>query len=231
MARLRTFMDDHLQNNNESDTELNKSEKFYYFWSGNKYDHFTENIQSEFCQVIKIDKEFKDKNSITILKSLCDISEDYSTSLLATINETADYFKDDLTNKVFHQSHQLQEAYGLCVKGMTPDHALTLSEVFDLSSKPVLSNDDKPIDAEGEDMIYTCQCKPHYGYENCTEVKDTPINGISAGHTYCMTKDQVNLPITDDSQYIIFIDHVVYGRPKFWNKDPVNIVSLVIIKE
>ena len=229
MARLRTFMDDHLQNNNESDTELNIPEKSYYFWSGSKYNHFTENIQSEFCQVIKIDKEFKDENSITILKSLCDISEDYSTSLLAMINETADYFKDDLTDRVFHQSHRLQEAYGLCVRGMTADHALTLSEVFDLSSAPVLTNDNKPIDAEGEDMIYTCQCKPNYGYENCTEVKDIPINGINAGNTYCMTQDQVVLDSTDDSQYIIFMDHVVYGRPKSWSKDPLNIVSLVIV--
>ena len=224
MARLRSFMDDHLQNNKESETELNKSENFYYFWSGNKYNHFTENIQSEFCQVIKIDKELHDVSSITVLKSLCDISEDYSTSLIATINETVDYFKDDLTNKVFHQSHQLKEVYGLCVRGMTPDHALTLSEAFDLSSTSVSLNEDVIIDTGGEEMIYTCQCDPNYGYENCTEVKEDPISGINAGNTYCMTNKDVVLG-REHEDHIIFIDHVVYGKPKYWAKDPLNVVS------
>ena len=233
MARLRSFMNDHLQNNKESETELNTYENFYYFWSGNKYNHFTDNIQSEFCQVIKIDRDLQDISSVTMLKSLCDISEDYSSSLLATINETAEYFKDDLTNKVYQQSHQLKEAYGLCVKGMAPDHALTLSEIFDLSSSSVSLNADIDPYTSADEMIYTCQCDEGYGYENCTEVQATPINGVSAGNTYCMTEERVQLDATGggtDERFIIFVDHVVYGRPKFWKADPLNIVSKIVKK-
>lgn len=227
MARLRKFMEKHLQNNQESESELNKSENFYYFWSGNKYNHFTDHIQSEFCQVIKIEKNLQDANSITILKSLCDISEGYSASLLASINETADYFKDDLTNQIYQQSHQLKEAYGLCVRGMTPDHALTLSEIFESSSMSTLSSDGVE-DKEDEEMIYTCQCDENYGYENCSAVTDPHINGISAGNTYCMTDKTVHLDAKDE-EHIIFVDHVVYGRPKFWKPDPLNIVSNSLI--
>ena len=227
MARLRKFIEKHLQTNKESESELNKSENFYYFWSGHKYNHFTDNIQSEYCQVIKIDKKLRDANSITVLKSLCDISEGYSASILASINETAEYFKDDLTNKIYQQSHQLKKAYGLCVKGMTPDHALTLSEIFESSSVSMLSNEEVG-DKEDEGMIYTCQCDENYGYENCSVVTDPNINGISAGNAYCMTDKTVQLKAYDE-EHIIFVDHVVYGRPKFWKPDPLNIVSEILI--
>ena len=221
MARLQKLISKLLQNNKESDKLLTNTEPFYYFWSGNKHNQFTDNIQGEFCQVIKIDKKLEDASGITLLNSLCDIS-DGDTASTPSSQSTPDRFKDDLSNKIYHQSHQLTEAAGICVKGMSPDNAQTLSEILEASSTLKLSNDSTPVE---EEFIYTCQCKEGYGYENCSVVEDDPINGVNAGSTYCQKIDQVVMSAGIDESYIMFIDHVVYGKPKLWTKDPLNVVS------
>ena len=223
MARLQTFLSKHLQNKKESEMMPSTAETYHHFWSGNKYNQVTGNLQGEICQVIKVDKNFKNASSITLLNSLCDISHGNSASIFASLSLT-DTSKDDLNNKIHQQSHQLKEAAGLCVRGMTPDNAMTLSEIFETSSVSLLTNETVN---KNDEFIYTCQCHENYGYENCTAVDSPNINGISAGNTYCQTVDQVSLNAGDDSN-IIFIDHVVFGRPKFWTTDPLNVVMKLL---
>jgi len=225
MARLQKLISKLLQNNKESDKLLTNKEPFHYFWSGNKYNQFTDNIQGEFCQVIKIDKNLEDASGITLLNSLCDISDGYTASILSSLS-TSDRLKDDLSNKIYQQSHQLTEAAGICVKGMSPDNTQTLSEILKTSSTSMLSNDSIPVE---EEFIYTCQCNETYGYENCSLVKEDPIEGVNAGSTYCQMVDDVSMTAKGES-HIIFIDHVVYGKPKFWTKDPLNVVSKICHK-
>ena len=105
---------------------------------------------------------------------------------------------------------------------MLPDNAQTLSEILETPTTLTLSNESTP---QEEEFIYTCQCNESYGYENCTVVTDDPINGVTAGSTYCQKIDEVSMSAGNDESYILFIDHVVYGKPKFWTKDPLNVVS------
>ena len=84
--------------------------------------------------------------------------------------------------------------------------------------------------AEEPELIYTCQCHENYGYENCTKVTDPNINGISAGSTYCQTVDTVSLD-AGDGLHIIFLDHVVFGKPKLGTTDfsPLNVVRIICL--
>ena len=216
MARLQMFISS-LQNRKEESDKLQTvtTQAYYYFWSGNKINQVHENVEREFCQVIKIGKTLNNANSITLLDSLCDISGGYSA-----VN-----VKDDLNNKIYQPTYQLNEASGLCVKGMTPDNALTLSEILE---GPLLTA--RKSAAEEPELIYTCQCHENYGYENCTKVTDPNINGINAGSTYCQTVDTVSLD-AGDGQHIIFLDHVVFGKPKLGTTDfgPLNVVRIIFI--
>ena len=216
MARLQMFISS-LQNRKEESDKLQTvtTQAHYYFWSGTKINQVHENVEREFCQVIKIGKTLNNANSITLLDSLCDISGGYSA-----VN-----VKDDLNNKIYQQTYQLNEASGLCVKGMTPDNALTLSEILE---GPLLTA--RKSAAEEPELIYTCQCHENYGYENCTKVTDPNINGINAGSTYCQTVDTVSLD-AGDGQHIIFLDHVVFGKPKLGTTDfgPLNVVRIIFI--
>ena len=216
MARLQMFISS-LQNRKEESDKLQTvtTQAYYYFWSGNKINQVHENVEREFCQVIKIGKTLNNANSITLLDSLCDISGGYSA-----VN-----VKDDLNNKIYQPTYQLNEASGLCVKGMTPDNALTLSEILE---GPLLTA--RKSAAEEPELIYTCQCHENYGYENCTKVTDPNINGINAGSTYCQTVDTVSLD-AGDGQHIIFLDHVVFGKPKLGTTDfsPLNVVRIICL--
>ena len=216
MERLQMFISS-LQNRKEESDKLQTvtTQAYYYFWSGNKINQVHENVEREFCQVIKIGKTLNNANSITLLDSLCDISGGYSA-----VN-----VKDDLNNKIYQQTYQLNEASGLCVKGMTPDNALTLSEILE---GPLLTA--RKSAAEEPELIYTCQCHENYGYENCTKVTDPNINGINAGSTYCQTVDTVSLD-AGDGLHIIFLDHVVFGKPKLGTTDfsPLNVVRIICL--
>ena len=216
MARLQMFISS-LQNRKEESDKLQTvtTQAYYYFWSGNKINQVHENVEREFCQVIKIGKTLNNASSITLLDSLCDISGGYSA-----VN-----VKDDLNNKIYQPTYQLNEASGLCVKGMTPDNTLILSEILDGQLLTA-----RKSAAEEPELIYTCQCHENYGYENCTKVTDPNINGINAGSTYCQTVDTVSLD-AGDGQHIIFLDHVVFGKPKLGTTDfgPLNVVRIIFI--
>lgn len=217
MARLQMFISS-LQNRKEESDKLQTvtTQAYYYFWSGNKINQVHENVEREFCQVIKIGKTLNNASSITLLNSLCDISGVYSTSILSdteqSIESNYDNVKDDLNYKIYQQGYHLNEVPGLCIKGMTSDITLTKSA------------------AEEPELIYTCQCHENYGYENCTKVTDPNINGISAGSTYCQTVDTVSLD-AGDGQHIIFLDHVVFGKPKLGTTDfsPLNVVRIICL--
>ena len=222
MAQLRKYISKNLQKNKESDTQYSKTETLYYFWSGNKYNQVIENIQGEFCQVIKVSVQFEVTSNITILNSLCDISGSYSASIIKTLSSSGN-FNDDLSNKIYQQTNQLTEALGLCVKRMELNQdPLPPSEIVSKSSMLLLKEHGVAIEEE-EEFIYTCQCNENYGYENCTPA-DPPINGINAGNVYCQIVDHILLDSADKS-HIIFIDHAVFGRPMFWAKDPQNVVN------
>ena len=216
MARLQMFISS-LQNRKEESDKLQTvtTQAYYYFWSGNKINQVHENVEREFCQVIKIGKTLNNASSITLLDSLCDISGGYSA-----VN-----VKDDLNNKIYQPTYQLNEASGLCVKGMTPDNTLILSEILEGQLLTA-----RKSAAEEPELIYTCQCHENYGYENCTKVTDPNINGINAGSTYCQTVDTVSLD-AGDGQHIIFLDHVVFGKPKLGTTDfgPLNVVRIIFI--
>ena len=216
MARLQMFISS-LQNRKEESDKLQTvtTQAYYYFWSGNKINQVHENVEREFCQVIKIGKTLNNASSITLLDSLCDISGGYSA-----VN-----VKDDLNNKIYQQTYQLNEASGLCVKGMTPDNTLILSEILEGQLLTA-----RKSAAEEPELIYTCQCHENYGYENCTKVTDPNINGINAGSTYCQTVDTVSLD-AGDGQHIIFLDHVVFGKPKLGTTDfsPLNVVRIICL--
>ena len=216
MERLQMFISS-LQNRKEESDKLQTvtTQAYYYFWSGNKINQVHENVEREFCQVIKIGKTLNNANSITLLDSLCDISGGYSA-----VN-----VKDDLNNKIYQPTYQLNEASGLCVKGMTPDNTLILSEILEGQLLTA-----RKSAAEEPELIYTCQCHENYGYENCTKVTDPNINGINAGSTYCQTVDTVSLD-AGDGQHIIFLDHVVFGKPKLGTTDfgPLNVVRIICL--
>ena len=216
MARLQMFISS-LQNRKEESDKLQTvtTQAYYYFWSGNKINQVHENVEREFCQVIKIGKTLNNASSITLLNSLCDISGGYSA-----VN-----VKDDLNNKIYQPTYQLNEASGLCVKGMTPDNTLILSEILEGQLLTA-----RKSAAEEPELIYTCQCHENYGYENCTKVTDPNINGINAGSTYCQTVDTVSLD-AGGGQHIIFLDHVVFGKPKLGTTDfgPLNVVRIICI--
>ena len=217
MARLQMFISS-LQNRKEESDELQTglTQTYYYFWSSNKINQVHENVEKQFCQVIKIGKTLNNASSITLLNSLCDISGVYSTSILSdteqSIESDYDNVKDDLNYKIYQQGYHLNEVPGLCIKGMTSDNTLTKSA------------------AEEPELIYTCQCHENYGYENCTKVTDPNINGISAGSTYCQTVDTVSLD-AGDGLHIIFLDHVVFGKPKLGTTDfsPLNVVRIICL--
>ena len=65
--------------------------------------------------------------------------------------------------------------------------------------------------------IYTCQCPPTYGYENCTKVTYNPSDPVNPGTTLCESEnEEIVLDSRQDyngSSEIIFIDHALFGRP------------------
>ena len=220
MAHLRKYIGKQLQHNEKSDTSFSKAEDTYYFWSGNKYNHVTENIQTEFCQVIKVSAHLEAISNVTLLNSLCDISGSYASSILTTLS-SSDNSNQDLSNKIYQQTNQLTEAMGLCVKDVKSNDALSPLETLRNPSRIISSEYGGGV--EKEEFIYTCQCNENYGYENCSPA-EPPINSISAGKVYCQTNDQISLSSAEES-HIIFIDHAVFGRPKFWSTTDEEFVS------
>ena len=221
----------HLQNNRRSEEEYLGSETFHYFWSGSKYTQVEENIQGEFCNVIKVKNDVEGGIGITLLNSLCDISGSHSTSILKTISSRNS--NSDLNNKVYQQVNQLKEAAGLCIKQKQVFSDSRTSRTVEHSSTALsaLSEDGFGLPSNEDELIYTCQCKNNYGYENCTEVKEDPINGINAGNSYCQS-DVLEISLEqsgiDDSMYIIFIDHAVFGKPLSTAENPLNLVNKIV---
>ena len=225
------------------------TETYHYFWSGNKFVQTTDNVQDEYCQVIKVIRSTNSDNMINInlLDSLCDIGgHDYSTSTLSrqqqnyssshngstNIDRNNSNSTDLISNNIYPQIHQLTEAVGLCstrkmqsnkspsVQTALRDSSSSLHSGFQAASHHQNTMLDSTTE---EELIYTCQCNAGYGYENCTKVEEEPIDGIYAGATYCQTSEEILLdPRSED--HIIFIDHAVYGKPQLFSKDPQNLV-------
>jgi hypothetical protein len=75
-----------------------------------------------------------------------------------------------------------------------------------------------PADSDlfGSSAIYTCQCPPTFGYENCTKTTYVPPEPVNPGTTLCESKnDEIVLRSSPESGEIIFIDHALYGRPLY----------------
>lgn len=62
---------------------------------------------------------------------------------------------------------------------------------------------------------FSCQCLEGYGFENCSKVNDGGSGGsLNFGHTFCEKNPKtVELISASEKLPLIFVDHVVFGKP------------------